>query len=51
MKPPPGRGYDGNMTDSDLAADFTLTDQAGDPWTLSAQRGHAALLIFLRGDW
>lgn len=31
--------------------DFTLTDQAGQPWTRSAHRGAAGLLIFLRGDW
>ncbi|MDH4115814.1 MAG: peroxiredoxin family protein [Acidimicrobiia bacterium] len=31
--------------------DFTLTDQAGNPWTLSQRRGIAHLLVFLRGDW
>jgi hypothetical protein len=31
--------------------DFTLIDQAGEPWTLSEQRGHAVVLLFLRGDW
>jgi peroxiredoxin len=33
------------------APDFTLPDQAGQPWTLSAQRGAAVALVFLRGDW
>lgn len=31
--------------------DFTLTDQAGQPWTLSDHRGAAHALLFLRGDW
>jgi len=31
--------------------DFTLLDQAGDPWTLSEHRDAAVLLVFLRGDW
>jgi hypothetical protein len=33
------------------AHDFTALDQAGRPWTLSAHRGTAILLVFLRGDW
>ncbi len=34
------------------APDFTLTDQAGRPWSLSEHRSDAAhLLLFLRGDW
>jgi peroxiredoxin len=33
------------------APDFTALDQAGRPWTLSAQRGTAMMLVFLRGDW
>ncbi len=33
------------------APDFTLIDQAGNPWTLSAHRDAATLLVFLRGDW
>jgi cytochrome oxidase Cu insertion factor (SCO1/SenC/PrrC family) len=33
------------------APDFTLLDQAGEPWTLSDQRGSAVVLFFLRGDW
>ena len=33
------------------APDFTLLDQAGEPWTLGDQRGHAVVLLFLRGDW
>jgi peroxiredoxin len=31
--------------------DFTLTDQAGDAWTLSAHRDAGMMLVFLRGDW
>jgi peroxiredoxin len=31
--------------------DFTLLDQAGEPWTLTAHRDSAVLLVFLRGDW
>jgi hypothetical protein len=34
-----------------VTADFTLTDQAGEPWTLSNHLDAAALLVFLRGDW
>lgn len=34
-----------------VPADFTLTDQAGEPWTLSNHLDAAALLVFLRGDW
>jgi hypothetical protein len=30
---------------------FTLTDQSGEPLTLSDQLDAAALLVFLRGDW
>ena len=33
------------------APDFTLLDQAGNPWTLSEQRGRGVVLLFLRGDW
>jgi hypothetical protein len=33
------------------APDFTLLDQGGEPWTLSDQRGHAVVTLFLRGDW
>jgi peroxiredoxin len=33
------------------APNFTLSDQAREPWTLSAHRGHAVVLLFLRGDW
>jgi peroxiredoxin len=34
------------------APDFTLTDQAGRPWTLSEHTADAAhVLLFLRGDW
>ena len=32
-------------------ADFTLTDQNGDPWTLSDNLDAAVVLVFLRGDW
>ncbi len=32
--------------------DFTLTDQAGRPWTLAEELGHrAVVLVFFRGDW
>ena len=32
--------------------DFTLTDQAGQPWQLSeALRDGAVVLVFYRGDW
>jgi peroxiredoxin len=31
--------------------DFTLNDQAGSEWSLSAHRDTAMLLVFLRGDW
>ena len=33
------------------APDFTLIDQAGEPWTLSDHRGKGVVLLFLRGDW
>jgi peroxiredoxin len=33
------------------AHDFTLLDQAGEPWTLSDHRGHGVVVLFLRGDW
>ena len=31
--------------------DFTLPDQAGEPWTLSDHSDSAVLLVFNRGDW
>lgn len=31
--------------------DFTLPDQAGEPWTLSDHNDAAVLLVFNRGDW
>jgi peroxiredoxin len=31
--------------------DFTLVDQAGNPWTLSDHRESATLLVFNGGDW
>ncbi|MDH3471764.1 MAG: peroxiredoxin family protein [Acidimicrobiia bacterium] len=31
--------------------DFTLIDQAGQPWTLSDHLDAAVVLVFLRGDW
>ena len=34
-----------------MVADFTVIDQAGQPWTLSENLNTAALLVFLRGDW
>lgn len=43
------------LTDSrgslDTVDDFTLTDQAGEPWALSEHLDAAAVLLFLRGDW
>jgi cytochrome oxidase Cu insertion factor (SCO1/SenC/PrrC family) len=33
------------------APDFTLKDQDGKPFTLSAQQGHWILLFFYRGYW
>lgn len=33
------------------AADFTLPDQSGTDWTLSAHRDAAVLLVTYRGDW
>ena len=34
-----------------MSNDYTLTDQAAATWRLSDQRGAAAVLVFLRGDW
>jgi hypothetical protein len=34
-----------------VTADFTVIDQAGEPWALSEHLDSAALLVFLRGDW
>jgi len=34
-----------------LAPDFTLADQSGQPFHLAEQRGHRVLLIFYRGYW
>ncbi len=33
------------------AHDFTLLDQAGEPWSLSDHREHGVVVLFLRGDW
>lgn len=33
------------------APDFTLNDQDGKPFTLSARRGHWVLLFIYRGYW
>jgi cytochrome oxidase Cu insertion factor (SCO1/SenC/PrrC family) len=33
------------------APDFTLKDQYGKPFRLSAQRGKRVLLVFFRGYW
>ena len=33
------------------APDFTLTDAQGNPFTLSAQKGHKVVLYFYRGYW
>jgi peroxiredoxin len=38
------------MTDA-AAPDFTLPDQAGQPWTLREHLDAAAVLVFYRGDW
>jgi len=34
-----------------IALDFTLKDQSGKDFKLSAQRGHWILLFFYRGYW
>ena len=34
-----------------ITADFTLTDQAGQPFHLAEQRGHKVVLVFYRGYW
>jgi cytochrome oxidase Cu insertion factor (SCO1/SenC/PrrC family) len=34
-----------------VAADFTLSDQAGQPFHLAEQRGHKVVLVFYRGYW
>lgn len=31
--------------------DFTLEDQARQPWTLADHLDAGVLLVFLRGDW
>ena len=31
--------------------DFTLEDQACQPWTLGSHLDAGVLLVFLRGDW
>ena len=33
------------------APDFTLVDAQGNPFTLSAQKGHKVVLYFYRGYW
>jgi peroxiredoxin len=33
------------------APEFTLPDQAQQPWTLSTHRGAGIVLVFYRGDW
>jgi peroxiredoxin len=38
------------MTEA-LAPEFTLPDQADQPWTLSEHLDAAAVLVFYRGDW
>ena len=37
--------------DGQLAPDFTLQDQSGKEFRLSALRGNRLLLIFYRGYW
>lgn len=39
------------MAEDPLAPDFSLTDQAGRAWTLSAHLDAAVVLVFYRGDW
>lgn len=34
-----------------MAIDFTVTDAAGRPWTLSDHLDAAVVLVFLRGDF
>jgi cytochrome oxidase Cu insertion factor (SCO1/SenC/PrrC family) len=34
-----------------IAPDFFLVDQSGQPFHLADQRGHRVLLIFYRGYW
>jgi cytochrome oxidase Cu insertion factor (SCO1/SenC/PrrC family) len=34
-----------------VATDFTLTDQNGQPFHLADQRGHKVVLVFYRGYW
>jgi peroxiredoxin len=34
-----------------MAVDFTVTDAAGAPWTLSDHLDAAVVLTFHRGDW
>ena len=33
------------------APDFTLSDQSGQPYKLTDQKGHRLLVIFYRGYW
>lgn len=40
-----------SFTDGQAAPDFTLKDQSGSPFHLSALRGQKVLLIFYRGYW
>jgi thioredoxin-dependent peroxiredoxin len=39
-----------NVSVGDPAPDFTLPDQRGNPWTLSAQKGEAVVLYFYPKD-
>lgn len=39
------------FTAGQVAPDFTLSDQAGQPFRLADQRGHKVVLIFYRGYW
>lgn len=34
-----------------MASDNTLTDQAGERWSLSDHLDAGALVVFFRGDW
>ena len=39
------------FADGELAPDFTLKDQAGNPFHLADLRGQRVLLVFYRGYW
>ena len=39
------------FTEGQPAPDFTLNDQDGHPWSLSAQHGSRVVVVFYRGYW